>query len=293
LVADMPNDFWSGWIITVTLIGFIGLLWLVVSIYTAPPGSAETVHATWDETLQEGNNPAPIWWFWMIFATMVFSVFYLMLYPGLGSFKGAFQWSQGAELKERQHNYNDKFNSTRNGIAHLPLEEIWSSKSLMATAENIFVRECAGCHGKDGQGQSNLFPNLRDNAWQWGGDPANIESSIRLGRSAFMPSWKDQIGQKDISEITKYVLNLSSSEEYVQKGRQHFASNCAVCHGIEGLGNQKIGVPSLADNVWLYGRDFNSVQNTIRKGQKGQMPRFQNRLDDMQIKLLTAWLTKK
>lgn len=44
---------------------------------------------TWNETLNEGKNPAPMWWFWLILATMIFSVIYLMLYPGLGSYSGA------------------------------------------------------------------------------------------------------------------------------------------------------------------------------------------------------------
>ena len=83
-MADMPNDFWSGWIILITLISFIGLVWLVVSVYTAaPPNDAEVDHTTWDDNLKEGMNQAPLWWFWMIFAMMVFSVFYLMLYPGI------------------------------------------------------------------------------------------------------------------------------------------------------------------------------------------------------------------
>ena len=53
-MADMPNDFWSGWIILITLISFIALAWLVVSVYTAAPPKDpnEVDHTTWDGNLQ-------------------------------------------------------------------------------------------------------------------------------------------------------------------------------------------------------------------------------------------------
>ncbi|MFX8500645.1 cbb3-type cytochrome c oxidase N-terminal domain-containing protein, partial [Acinetobacter baumannii] len=55
----------------------------------------------YDEDLVELNNPLPRWWLWMFVITIVFSLGYLYLYPGLGSYKGSLGWtSANAHAKE-------------------------------------------------------------------------------------------------------------------------------------------------------------------------------------------------
>jgi hypothetical protein len=34
---------------------------------------------SWDETLEEGVNPAPSWWFWLGISAAIFAVFYMIL----------------------------------------------------------------------------------------------------------------------------------------------------------------------------------------------------------------------
>jgi len=66
-------------------------------------------------------------------------------------------------------------------------------------------------------------------------------------------------------------------------GRIAFSNNCAGCHGAGGQGAIG-GFPSLADDDWIYGGDFDAIQHTIRHGvranesdeQRGiAMPAFQ------------------
>jgi cytochrome c oxidase cbb3-type subunit III len=65
-------------------------------------------------------------------------------------------------------------------------------------------------------------------------------------------------------------------------GRIAFANNCAGCHGAGGQGAAG-GFPSLADDDWLFGGDFEQIQLTIRHGVRNgeddeargvAMPRF-------------------
>jgi len=292
-MADMPNDFWSGWIILITLISFIGLVWLVVSVYTAaPPNDAEVDHTTWDDNLKEGMNQAPLWWFWMIFAMMVFSVFYLMLYPGMGSFKGAFQWSQGGRIEERYRAFNDEFTQLRAEIAVMPLTEIQADAALMGSASDLFSQNCSACHGYQGQGQANLFPNLNDDIWQWGGSPENIELTLRNGRIGVMASWEALLGQEGVTNVANYVLLLGFPEAEGHPGQARFNQICIACHGIEGTGNPLLGAPDLTDDDWLYGNDLDTLRETLRGGRNGQMPAFGDKLDNAQIRLLVAWLTR-
>lgn len=292
-MADMPNDFWSGWIILLVVIGSGGLVWLVVSVFTAaPPDPAEVEHTIWDENLSEGINPAPLWWFWLIFVAMVFSVFYLMLYPGLGSFAGAFRWSQGGELEERTHAFTDNFSERREEIAAMSLADIQADAGLMESARGLYVQNCSACHGYEAQGQANLFPNLRDDDWQWGGTPENIETTLRNGRMAVMTSWTAVLGQEGVSNVANYVQVLGTPAAEGHPGQAQYNQVCVACHGPEGLGNPLLGAPNLTDDIWLYGGDLETIRATINGGRNGIMPAFGQKLDDTQIHLLVAWLTR-
>ena len=50
----------------------------------SPPRADNTTGHVWDEDLTEMNNPLPRWWVWLFVLTIVFSLAYLVLYPGPG-----------------------------------------------------------------------------------------------------------------------------------------------------------------------------------------------------------------
>lgn len=294
-MSDMPSDFWSGWIIVLTVVSFIGLGWAIFSIYSSDNvaqdgGEDEPV---WDGNLREGSNPAPMWWFWFILALMVFSVLYLMLYPGLGSFQGALKWSQGGRLDSSLATYESEFGGMRQLIAEAKLETLQADESYMHSAQRVFDRNCAVCHGYDAAGQANMFPNLTDTAWQWGGRPEQIEQSIRGGRVAAMVGWSQVLGGDDgVRNVAAYVRVVGTSAAEDHPGKQQYDMFCVACHGPTGAGNVALGAPSLADDVWLYGNSDEALFESIAHGRAGQMPAFGERLDDTQIRLLVALLTR-
>ena len=292
-MADMPTDFWSGWIVLLTVVSFAALGWLLYGVYFADDGDTPAEHTVWDGNLREGAAPAPMWWFWLIFALMVFSVFYLMFYPGLGSFKGALEWSQGGRLDERQHAFEAQFSELRGEIAAMPLAELREDEDLMGSAAEIYEQNCAVCHGLQAQGQANLFPNLNDGVWQWGGDPASIEQTLRNGRLGLMVGWGEVLGQEGVNNVADYVLVLGTPEAEGHPGQAQFNQVCIACHTAAGTGNVLLGAPDLTDDVWLYGSDLETIRTTIRGGRAGQMPAFGEQLDDTQIRLLVAWLTRQ
>ena len=289
-MADMPSDFWSGWIVVITAISLIGLAWLVFSVYFSPDGHDE-VSPVWDENLSEGSNPAPMWWFWMILMFLVFSVVYLMLYPGMGSYKGALKWSQGGRLGESYALHDYEFSAARQQIIDGSIEALQANPNIMRSAQGIFSRNCAACHGPEGKGQANMFPNITDESWQWGGDSATLEQSIRSGRKASMPAWGAIIGEDGVKNVADYVQNLSSAQAD-HPGAVNFQTFCVACHGPDGKGTPALGAPDLSDGEWLYGNDLSAISHTITEGRNGEMPAFGDRLDDVQIKMLIAWLTK-
>ena len=290
-MADMPNDFWSGWIIILTTVSFVGLAWLVLSVYLLPATDQEEHEPVWDENLKEGRSAAPMWWFWLILAAMVFSVIYLILYPGMGSFKGTLQWSQGHQIEMSYEHFDHEFASLRADIASRPLAELQEDEALMGTARNIYARECAVCHGPDARGQASLFPDLRDHEWQWGDSAEQIEASIRNGRNAIMTSWSAVLGER-VEAVADYVLVLGTEAAAEHPGQQSYNQVCIACHGPEGAGNPLLGAPNIANDIWLYGGSRETIIETIVQGRSGIMPAFGERLDDTQVRLLVAWLLR-
>ncbi|MCB1669821.1 MAG: cytochrome-c oxidase, cbb3-type subunit III [Gammaproteobacteria bacterium] len=295
-MADLPNTFWSGWIAVITIVSLLGLVWLVFTIYF-PRGKADQEHQgpepTWDDNLREGSNAPPLWWFWMIFSAMVFSVIYLMLFPGVGAFSGALNWSQGSRLAESFDDFRAEYQASRAAIVDAGLTELQDDTVLMETAEKLFSRNCAACHGVDGRGQASLFPNLMDIDWQWGGSPDQIEQTIRHGRSAMMPPWQASLGDDGVAQVAAYVKALSAGEAAEgHPGATQYGSFCVACHGPDGTGNPILGAPNLSDSTWLYGGSIEAITETLNNGRQGVMPAFGERLDDAQIKLLVAYLAR-
>ncbi len=299
-MADMPTDFWAGWIITLTSVSVLGLCWLVYSIYFSANRQKQEESPVWDETLAEGDNPAPMWWFWMTLAALVITVIYLILYPGLGSFSGTLKWSSHGRLDHSFANYENKFSPLRKNILKRPISELQKNDAIMESAERIFVQNCTVCHGVDGKGQVFAFPNLKDDDWQWGGTEDAITQTLMQGRQAAMIGWQDIIGEEGVSQVINYVKTLANSTDVSDtnvsaedKGKQIFQSNCAACHGLLGEGSSALGAPNLTDDIWLYGNSDSALRETIASGRNGIMPAFGERLDATQIRMLTAWLMPK
>lgn len=292
-MSDMPSDFWSGWIAVITIVSFAGLAWLLVSIYFTDTGPQEAESQVWDETLREGAHPAPLWWFWMILVLMVFSVGYLMLYPGLGAFRGALNWSQAGHVQHTSDEYDERFGKLRRETLARPLEELQRDAQVMQSAQRVFDRNCAACHGYEATGQAAMFPNLTDDVWQWGGSPAQIEQSIRQGRNGVMVAWGIALGDQGVDEVVQYVLALGRGEEAsTLPGQIRYNQFCVGCHGPAGHGNPVLGAPSLVDDDWLYGESEDAVRHSVAEGRNGIMPAFGRRLDDAQVRMLVAWLTR-
>jgi len=293
-MADMPNDFWSGWIVLLTAVSFIGLIWLVLSVYFTPQSETQASdEPVWDGDIREGNTAPPLWWFWLILATMVFSVSYLMLYPGLGSFSGALRWSMGHELQQNKRDYATKFSTISEDIIASSLADPQARPEVMKTAGNLFNQNCAACHGYEAQGQASLFPSLRDDEWQWGDAPEQIETSIRHGRKAVMMSWQTALKDEGVENVSDYILNgLGTSDSASHAGQAQYNLFCMACHGEKGEGNPLIGAPNLINDIWLYGGSMAAISESIAHGRQGEMPAYDTRLDDVQIKILIAWLKK-
>lgn len=289
-MTSIATGFWAGWIATLTIVSTAGLVWLVLNVYFSRGDHAEAGDIVWDETLREGTTAAPLWWFWMILALLATSVVYLMLYPGLGSYAGMLRWSQGGQIAASLSRHEERFGPLRSELAARSLAEVKQDPVAMDSAAHLFSNHCSGCHGVDARGQAYLFPDLRDQSWQWGNDEAQLVQTIRQGRQAVMPPWQAVLNDDGVAKMADYVIALRDAPSSDTESATAYRNFCSACHGADGAGMPLLGAPALNDDIWLYGGSTAAVRESIALGRTGVMPAFGDRLDNAQIKLLTAWL---
>lgn len=292
-MSDFVSGFWNLFVVGLTLVSIIGcavLLWLQSS---AKHVEGSTTGHVWDEDLQEFSNPLPNWWRWLFYITIFFSLFYLAMYPGLGTFQGQLNWSStgqyDGEMKKAEEQYG-------------PIYKKFQSQDVMTVAANseakemgqrLFLTYCSQCHGSDAKG-SRGFPNLTDSDWLFGGTPEEIKETLIKGRDAMMPAKgvKPDLNADQIKDLAHYVRSLSglaADSIRVQRGKEVFGTACAACHGPDGKG--MVGVaPNLTDKVWLYSSSEESIIETITKGRVNRMPAFGEFLGDAKVHLLTAYV---
>jgi len=293
-MSQFTSSFWDYYIgvISVASILACGVLLLAQSKRHVAGGQAETTGHTWDEDLGEYNNPLPRWWMWLFWITIVFSLAYLALYPGLGSYAGYWKWTQVGQLEQETAHANAQFGPLYEKFAGQEVAQLAKSPEALAIGQKLFLNNCAQCHASDAAGSAS-FPNLTDMEWLWGGTPEAIKTSIAEGRLGIMPPWGTVLGEQGVKDAAHYVMSLSgmpADSIRVARGKELFAKTCIACHGPEGKGNPAMGAPDLTDNVWLHGRSEPQIVQTIAKGRTDQMPAHKDLLSPSRIHLLTAYV---
>jgi cytochrome c oxidase cbb3-type subunit 3 len=86
-------------------------------------------------------------------------------------------------------------------------------EALAAAGEELFLNNCAACHGDDGAGNRDLgAPNLTDAIWLYGGSEAALEETVRYARFGVMPPWGTRLTEAEIKAVTAYVHQLGGGE---------------------------------------------------------------------------------
>jgi cytochrome c oxidase cbb3-type subunit 3 len=277
------------------------------------PTGTETVGHEWDG-IEELNTPLPRWWLLTFYATVVFAIVYVVLYPALpglhGATKGVLGWNSRVLLKNEMAAATKARAATLSAIAATPIEQLAAKQTLFEEAarggEAAFKVHCVQCHGSgaDGVRPGSGYPNLNDDDWLWGGDLKSLEYTITNGirnpdvsttRTSLMPAFgKDGIlNPAQVQDAVSFVRTISGQQKpnaASQRGAALFAANCAVCHGPDGKGNRAFGAPNLTDGIWLYGGSREAIAQTVTNSRHGVMPAWGKHLDATTIKMLAAYV---
>lgn len=275
----------------------------------APTGT-ETVGHEWDG-IEELDTPLPRWWLWAFYASILFSIGYVVLYPAwpgiTGATPGTTGWTSRGELAQQEAERSAALAPIRAAIARTPIEQLPANQTLLQQAVEggraAFRMHCVQCHGAGAAGSPG-YPNLNDDDWLWGGDLRAIEFTIINGarnpdhpqtRTSMMPAFgRDGIlTPPQIEDTVAYVRTISRQQApnaAARRGAPLFAQNCASCHGPTGQGNRQFGAPNLTDPIWLYGGDADTIRTTIANARAGVMPAWGGRLDEVTIRMLAVYV---
>jgi cytochrome c oxidase cbb3-type subunit III len=292
-MTQFTSEFWDLYVAILALVSIVACaLFLKSQSIRRVPGAAQTTGHTWDEDLAEYNNPLPRWWSWLFYITIVFSIAYLILYPGLGSWRGVLGWSQITQLETENAAAERQFGPLYEKFAAMDIEALARDPEALAIGQKLFLNSCAQCHASDGGG-SRGFPNLTDRDWLWGGDAKTIRTTIVEGRTGAMPPFGAALGEQGVKDVAHYVMSLSGlTYDSLRKARGEplFKTTCAACHGPDGKGNPALGAPNLTDRIWLHGPGEPRIIETIAGGRSNHMPAHKELLSEARIHLLTAYV---
>jgi len=295
-------------IAAVVVIGIVGCAVFLWSQDSAHYTIGKTTGHAWDENLEEYNNPLPKWWSWLFYITVVFSLVYLALFPGLGSFKGMLGWcsqSYGGRTGCQADQYAGEVKQASALLQKYEGQDIRAlaaNPQAMETGRRLFMTYCMQCHGSNAKGSAG-FPDLTDSDWLYGGEPETILESITNGRQGVMTA-NDYLGDEKIKALANYVLSVSRrphDNQQAQRGRELYIEEaiCRTCHGDDMRGNKMLGAPNLTDSVWLYGSSEQEIVDGIKFGRNlpggkstsNRMPAWGGFLkDEAKLKLLAAYV---
>jgi cytochrome c oxidase cbb3-type subunit 3 len=293
-MSDFTSNFWSLYVAGISLVGIVACLLLLYFSGKAKAMTDDdnTTGHVWDGDLREMNNPLPRWWVGLFLITIVFSLGYLALYPGLGTHAGQLTWTSTGQYDEEVAKANQALEPMYAKFAGMPPEELAKDPQAMAIGDRLFMNNCAQCHGSDARG-SKGFPNLTDADWLHGGSHAKIKETLVNGRNGLMPPMAAAVGTpEDVRNLAQYVLSLSNSPHDSLRaalGKSKFGT-CAACHGPDGKGNQALGAPNLTDDVWLHGWGENAIVAMVTNGKVNPMPAQADKLTDAQLHVLASYV---
>jgi len=269
------------------------------------PYSVPDTGHVWDDNLRELLNPPPKWWMLGLYASLAVVIAYGIFYPMVPLVsthtKGVLGWTSIKEYKEDlaaiedvRGVYEKQLQEKKTTPAAILADEELKTYTLNS-AKVLFGDNCAACHGSDAKGNE-IYPNIADDDWLYGGSVETIQTTITNGRKGFMPAHGNTLSEAEITSLAEAIKagNPTSAPEYAQAA-------CIGCHGPQGKGKQIMGSANLTDDIWRFGNgSLEAIKYTITHGVNApndeqtriaQMPTFGGgKLSETDIKKLAVFV---
>lgn len=155
--------------------------------------------------IKEYDNPMPRWWVLTFWATIVFSVAYVLNLGGIGTGEGRIAQYEADMAAWRAAHPQDLGGADTAAILALAADP-----TALGEGQATYAKYCAACHAADGGGL--IGPNLTDDAWLHGASVDSIHTVIAKGVLAKgMPAWEKLLTPLQVDQVTAYVLSLQGT----------------------------------------------------------------------------------
>lgn len=155
--------------------------------------------------IRELDNPTPMWFMGLFYATIVFGAVYLSVYHVFGvglSQEEEYEQEMLLAENERKAFLEGQANNIDENTVELDL-----NPETIAAGKAIFDQSCMPCHGALGEG--GIGPNLTDNYWLHGGSVKDIFRTIKRGvPDKGMIAWEQQLTPAQIAQVSNYITSI-------------------------------------------------------------------------------------
>lgn len=187
--------------------------WTLSAMYKRMTKSIPIEHESEVETdhnydgIRELDNSLPPWWVYMFYATIVFSVVYIIYFTYGGGPNQKTEYENSIAKAQQQKTEMLKKNAANideNSVAVL------TDANDMSKGKSAYVTKCSPCHGQNGEG--GVGPNLTDEFWIHGGGIKNVFKTIKYGvQEKGMISWQNQMNPTEMQQVSSYILSLKGT----------------------------------------------------------------------------------
>jgi len=88
-----------------------------------------------------------------------------------------------------------------------------SDPALATAGKQIFLDNCAACHGEDAKGKAEMgAPDLADAIWLKGRGEEAIIRQVTTPKHGVMPAWSARLGDTTVKELTIFVHSLGGGK---------------------------------------------------------------------------------
>ncbi len=153
--------------------------------------------------IQEYDNPIPGWWHFLFWGSIVFAMFYVMVYhsplvPSLAK--------RHAKAEERA--LQIRFAELRGiPMGESKILQIMGQEAWLEQGQSIFKQQCALCHGAQGEGL--VGPNMTDDYYKNTKTLGGVIQVIQDGAAnGAMPAQRNLMNDNEIALVAAYVASL-------------------------------------------------------------------------------------
>lgn len=175
--------------------------------------------------IREYDNPMPRWWVYLFWATILYSVLYMMNVPGIGIGRGRIA-NYEREVAAAREQFGDH-SAAATEVGSAEVEAVLADAARLEEGRTTFVNTCAPCHKPDGGGS--IGPNLTDPYWIHGkriDDMVGVVANGVLDKG--MPAWSTVLKPGQIAAVIAYITTLEGTRPPDAKGPQGVHADSAA-----------------------------------------------------------------